>query len=198
MFRSGRNHLWRSRNLHLPRQRHACTQTRNKAPTPTKLKRVIWQHQLTPDTHTNTPPLTLQHFKTNQNCSWDQRCGYNGQRVIHFVHLCVCVCVLWRGRDTSEIEAGEVRGGTHPLNPPLLTCEHRDGAERSTANRINWSITSHLSGGTKAPLKKQQQRSSPTWTMRRGTSITSRSVLPGRSPGAGCYFSVADFNNGKC
>lgn len=56
--------------------------------------------------------------------------------------LCMCVCfsicarvyVLWGGRDESEIEGGEVRGGTHPLNPPLLTCEQGDGAERSTAN----------------------------------------------------------------
>lgn len=60
------------------------------------------------------------------------------ERVIHFVHVCVffytCVCVWWGGRDESEIEGGEVRGGTHPLNPPLLTCEQRDGTERSTAN----------------------------------------------------------------
>lgn len=132
-------------------------QKKNRAPTPTELKTFIWQHQLTPDTH--SPALTLQHFKTNQNCSWDQRCGYSGQRESFILCMCVCfsICVPVYGRDKSEIEGGEVRGGTHPLNPPLLTCEQRDGAERSTANWINWSITSHLSGGTKAPFKKKKK-----------------------------------------
>lgn len=51
--------------------------------------------------------------------------------------LCVCVCVCSSRGDKPEIEGGEVRGGAHPLNPQLLTCERRDGAERSAANRIN-------------------------------------------------------------
>lgn len=55
------------------------------------------------------------------------------ERVIHFVFVCVCffgchsTCVCVGGvivdETKLEIERGQVRGGTHPLNPPLLTLE---------------------------------------------------------------------------
>lgn len=72
--------LWRKNSTH-------CGST-----TPPELKTFIWQHQLTPDTH--SAPLTLQHFRTNQNRSWDQRCGFRqGEPFL----LCVCAvsCVCW-------------------------------------------------------------------------------------------------------
>ena len=53
------------------------------------------------------------------------------------VYVCVCVFVVGWMRQTQRLRDGEVRGGTHPLDPPLLTSEQRDRAERSTANRIN-------------------------------------------------------------
>lgn len=40
-------------------------------------------------------------------------------------------------KSDSEIEGGQVKGGTHLLNPLLLTCKWGDGGERSAANKIN-------------------------------------------------------------
>lgn len=84
--------------------------------------------------YTHNPVLTLWHLKINQNCSWDQRCGTMGRESDSF---CVCVCVFfWVSlymcvcgggvivdETKLEIERCQVRGGTHPLNPPLLTLE---------------------------------------------------------------------------
>lgn len=53
------------------------------------------------------------------------------------LHVCVCVCVVIVDETKLEIERGQVRGGTHPLNPPLLTLEQRDVPEQSMTNRIN-------------------------------------------------------------
>lgn len=50
LFQNGHDHLQRKHNLHPPWHRNKTKQ--NRAPTPPELKTFIWQHQLTPDTHT--------------------------------------------------------------------------------------------------------------------------------------------------
>lgn len=147
-------------------------------PAPAELKTFIWQHQLTPDTHTVLPwpcstPGLIKIVAGIRGVATTGRQSHSfcALPVCFSLYVCVCVYVLSGGRDESETEGGEVRGDTHPLNPPLLTCEQRDGAERSTANWINWSITSHLSGGMETPLK--EKHGGPTWTMQEGSLIKS-------------------------
>lgn len=160
LLQSGPDHLQRRHNLHPPWHRHKQKKN-HRAATPTELKTFIWQHQLTPDTHTALPwPCSTSRLI--KIVAGIRGVGTTRRESHSFcssvcVFLYVCVYVRWDGRDESEIEGGEVRGGTHPLNPPLLTREQRDSAEWSTANWINWSITSHLSGGTEAPFKKTEQ-----------------------------------------
>ena len=66
---------------------------------------------------------------------------------VHLVEshsFCVCVCAreflgmtVYARRRLTQTEAGQVRGGTHPLNSPVLTGDKRDSAVYPITNRIN-------------------------------------------------------------
>lgn len=86
-----------------------------------------------------------------------------------YVQCPVCVCVGVVRQDESEIKEGEVGGAggfTVSILHYWLVNRERDGAEWSTANWMDWSITLHLSGGPKIPLKDKHV--SPTRTIRGG------------------------------
>lgn len=76
--------------------------------------------------------------------------------------VCVCVCVV--RQDESEIKEGEVGGwgGSPSQSSTIDSWTERDGAEWSTANWMDWSITLHLSGGPKIPLKDKHVSPTPT------------------------------------
>lgn len=86
---------------------HPGTHTQNRAPTPTELKTFIWQHQLTPDTHTLVPwPCSTSRLI--KIVAGIRGVGTTGRESHSFCALCVCfsifvcVCVSSQVDETSQ------------------------------------------------------------------------------------------------
>lgn len=84
---------------------HTEEKNNNRAPTPTELKTFIWQHQLTPDTHT-VLPWPCSTSRLIKIVAGIRGVGTTGRESHSFCALCVflyvCVCMCSRVHETSQ------------------------------------------------------------------------------------------------
>lgn len=164
-------------------QAHVYTDTHKKtAPTPTELKTFIWQHQLTPDTHT-VLPWPCSTSRLIKIVAGIRGVGTTGRESHSFcacvcVFLYVCVCVVgWTRRVRDWGRGGQGRHSPSQSSSIDLWAERRYRAVNGKLNKlINNLALVRRDGGT---FKKNT--AAQLELCRRGTLIKSCRALPARS-----------------